>query len=313
MGTHPIFESDFDCLTEFKMSENEVVSAPHEKIEMEVFSDSITMNGVTRTETEERNVNDSSSERDSDSDDGICVTADPITGPTSINLTNKLTAAPEKKSRLTSESSDKQPTSKSEKPLIPNPEIDALDDKPWQKPGADLSDYFNYGFSESTWRLYSEHQRTLRERAKAILIARGGFVPPVKTEFNGPPPVFDSKDRKPVKMSGMPPGFPPGMMPPGFPPGMPPGMPPGVMPPMPGMPPGMPPPGMMPPGFPPGMPPPGFPGMPPDIKHERDIKTERGEGRRNFESNRYSRNDSRSDHRDRTRDNRDRDRDRDRG
>ena len=68
------------------MSENEVVSA--EKIEMEVFSDSITMNGVTRTETEERNVNDSSSESDSDSDDGICVTADPITGPTSINLTN---------------------------------------------------------------------------------------------------------------------------------------------------------------------------------------------------------------------------------
>ena len=60
----------------------------------------------------------------------------------------------------------------------------------------------NFSFSESTWRLYSEHQRTLRERAKAILIARGGFVPPVKTEFNGPPPVFDSKDRKPVKMSG---------------------------------------------------------------------------------------------------------------
>merc|ERR1712131_136932 len=288
MGTHPIFESDFDCLTEFKMSENEVVSAPPEKIEMEVFSDSITMNGVTSSQTEERNVNDSSSESDSDSDDGICVTADPITGPTSINLTNKLTAPPEKTKR-TSESSDKPPpTSKSEKPLIPNPEIDALDDKPWQKPGADLSDYFNYGFSESTWRLYSEHQRTLRERAKAILIARGGFVPPVKTEFNGPPPVFDSKDRKPVKMSGMPPGIPP----------------------MPGMPPGMPPPGMMPPGFPPGMPPPGFPGMPPDIKHERDIKTERGEGRRNFESNRYSRNDSRSDHRDRRRDREDRGRDR---
>lgn len=70
------------------MSENEVVSAPPEKIEMEVFSDSITLNGVTRTETEERNLNDSSSESDSDSDDGICVTADPITGPTSINLTN---------------------------------------------------------------------------------------------------------------------------------------------------------------------------------------------------------------------------------
>jgi len=30
--------------------------------------------------------------------------------------------------------------------VIPNPEIDALLDKPWQKPGSDLSDYFNYGY-----------------------------------------------------------------------------------------------------------------------------------------------------------------------
>ena len=55
----------------------------------------------------------------------------------------KLTAPAEKKK--TSESSDKPATKSNEKPLIPNPEIDALDDKPWQKPGADLSDYFNYG------------------------------------------------------------------------------------------------------------------------------------------------------------------------
>ena len=43
-----------------------------------------------------------------------------------------------------SESKENAPPKK-DKPLIPNPEIDSLDDKPWQKPGADLSDYFNYG------------------------------------------------------------------------------------------------------------------------------------------------------------------------
>jgi len=34
--------------------------------------------------------------------------------------------------------------------------------KPWKKPGADVSDYFNYGFTEETWLLYCEKQKTLR-------------------------------------------------------------------------------------------------------------------------------------------------------
>lgn len=28
-----------------------------------------------------------------------------------------------------------------------------LEDKPWRKPGADITDYFNYGFNEDTWRV----------------------------------------------------------------------------------------------------------------------------------------------------------------
>ncbi|KAK1765854.1 Fip1 motif-domain-containing protein [Phialemonium atrogriseum] len=35
-------------------------------------------------------------------------------------------------------------------------------DKPWRKPGTDLSDYFNYGFDEFTWALYAQKQETLR-------------------------------------------------------------------------------------------------------------------------------------------------------
>lgn len=37
--------------------------------------------------------------------------------------------------------------------------LDALEDKPWRKPGADITDYFNYGFNEDTWRAYCERQK----------------------------------------------------------------------------------------------------------------------------------------------------------
>ncbi|XP_053345406.1 pre-mRNA 3'-end-processing factor FIP1 isoform X2 [Clarias gariepinus] len=39
---------------------------------------------------------------------------------------------------------------------------DEVDEKPWRKPGADLSDYFNYGFNEDTWKVYCDKQRRLR-------------------------------------------------------------------------------------------------------------------------------------------------------
>ncbi|KAJ3614044.1 hypothetical protein NHX12_017621 [Muraenolepis orangiensis] len=41
-------------------------------------------------------------------------------------------------------------------------DVDALEEKPWRKPGADLSDYFNYGFNEDTWKLYCEKQKRVR-------------------------------------------------------------------------------------------------------------------------------------------------------
>lgn len=40
--------------------------------------------------------------------------------------------------------------------------IDSLDEKPWRKPGADITDYFNYGFNEETWRAYCEKQKKMR-------------------------------------------------------------------------------------------------------------------------------------------------------
>ncbi|CAH1117847.1 unnamed protein product [Phaedon cochleariae] len=40
--------------------------------------------------------------------------------------------------------------------------VDSLEDKPWRKPGADITDYFNYGFNEDTWRAYCERQKRMR-------------------------------------------------------------------------------------------------------------------------------------------------------
>lgn len=41
-------------------------------------------------------------------------------------------------------------------------DLDSFEDKPWRKPGADLSDYFNYGFNEDTWKAYCEKQKRIR-------------------------------------------------------------------------------------------------------------------------------------------------------
>ena len=37
------------------------------------------------------------------------------------------------------------------------------DDKPWRRPGSDLSDYFNYGFDEFTWSAYCLKQQGVRQ------------------------------------------------------------------------------------------------------------------------------------------------------
>ncbi|VDN57283.1 unnamed protein product [Dracunculus medinensis] len=41
-------------------------------------------------------------------------------------------------------------------------DLATMEERPWQKPGADLTDYFNYGFNEETWNSYCERQRKLR-------------------------------------------------------------------------------------------------------------------------------------------------------
>lgn len=46
---------------------------------------------------------------------------------------------------------------------IYNFDAETIKDKPWLKPGADITDYFNYGFTEQSWMKYCEMQRENRE------------------------------------------------------------------------------------------------------------------------------------------------------
>ncbi|KAL1713697.1 hypothetical protein EV715DRAFT_295829 [Schizophyllum commune] len=47
-------------------------------------------------------------------------------------------------------------------------DLAALADKPWRRPGADLSDWFNYGFDEISWEAYCYRRRDLGELADVL-------------------------------------------------------------------------------------------------------------------------------------------------
>ncbi|CAG5108745.1 Oidioi.mRNA.OKI2018_I69.chr1.g3934.t1.cds [Oikopleura dioica] len=154
---------------------------------------------------------------DDDLDDDVNIMIGDIDGEAVININPVQRCKQRRQKDKTPQQAEVLITSSSGK-LIPNPEKDALTDKPWQKPGADLSDYFNYGFEETSWRKYSEKQRTLRDRALLLLRTRTNiaqfappgmpFLPmgpsPIKSEnFNrsNPPPVISSNGSVPVSAS----------------------------------------------------------------------------------------------------------------
>ena len=61
--------------------------------------------------------------------------------------------------------------------------VESLEDKPWRKPGADITDYFNYGFNEMTWQAYCERQRRMRMESGAGVPASLGLGPPPKVFY----------------------------------------------------------------------------------------------------------------------------------
>ncbi|PXF45910.1 Pre-mRNA 3'-end-processing factor FIP1 [Gracilariopsis chorda] len=154
-------------------------------------------------------------------------------------------------------------------------EIGKLTEKPWLDAKADLTDYFNYGFTEETWKLYCERQKQMRlevsmlakiktvdgnktQAGNTVRTVNPSPVKPSQTQQHAPrgrPTGQDQAIAAPnTKLPQQPPMPPPGMMPPPMPPQ-------GGMPPMPNIPGNMRnPPGNM-PVMPPNMP---FPFHPSD-------------------------------------------------
>ncbi|XP_059486775.1 pre-mRNA 3'-end-processing factor FIP1 isoform X2 [Neocloeon triangulifer] len=59
--------------------------------------------------------------------------------------------------------------------------LDSMEDKPWRMPGADITDYFNYGFNEDTWRAYCEKQKRLRINESGVGLAGIGATTTVSS------------------------------------------------------------------------------------------------------------------------------------
>ena len=76
----------------------------------------------------------------------------------------------------------------------PTYEYDLIDvkdeDKPWRKPGADITDFFNYGFTEETWIAYCMKQKRLRAENSAFkatnipIISQTGNTNPALISIN---------------------------------------------------------------------------------------------------------------------------------
>ena len=63
-------------------------------------------------------------------------------------------------------------------------DIDSLKEKPWVKKGENVNSFFNYGFTEDTWKVY---QLEIKGKSTDSLPP-----PPVLAPRSGPPPVIQS-------------------------------------------------------------------------------------------------------------------------
>jgi len=47
-------------------------------------------------------------------------------------------------------------------------DLGSMADKPWRRPGSDISDWFNYGFDEISWEAYCYRRRELGDIASVL-------------------------------------------------------------------------------------------------------------------------------------------------
>ncbi len=60
-------------------------------------------------------------------------------------------------------------------------DLNALAEKPWRRPGSDISDWFNYGFDEISWEAYCYRRREFGELANMlksnVVVCRSVYPP----------------------------------------------------------------------------------------------------------------------------------------
>ncbi|KAJ5712536.1 Pre-mRNA polyadenylation factor Fip1 [Penicillium malachiteum] len=81
------------------------------------------------------------------------------------------------------------------------------DDKPWRRPGSDISDYFNYGFDEFTWVSYCLKQQEVRKEVgdqKRQMDDMQSFLGMGMPPMPGGPPGPGAPGSGPPAMPGMP-------------------------------------------------------------------------------------------------------------
>ncbi|XP_004065764.1 pre-mRNA 3'-end-processing factor FIP1 isoform X1 [Oryzias latipes] len=151
---------------------NTDVGAPADAQAEDAAPEHATGNGVASEATGETAGEDVESDSDSDDDDDdVRVTIGDIktgapqyttygTPPVNLNIKSGSRPYGQVSSKLKGVDLD-APGNINGVPVL-EVDVESFEEKPWRKPGADLSDYFNYGFNEDTWKAYCEKQKRLR-------------------------------------------------------------------------------------------------------------------------------------------------------
>ncbi|XP_053275207.1 pre-mRNA 3'-end-processing factor FIP1 isoform X2 [Pleuronectes platessa] len=162
---------------------NAAVSAPADA-SIEDAAEHATGNGVASEATGEAAAEDVDSDSDSDDDDDdVRVTIGDIKtgapqyttyGATPVNLNIKTTGSrPYGQVNSKMKGVDLDAPGSINGVAVVEADMESFEEKPWRKPGADLSDYFNYGFNEDTWKAYCEKQKRLRMGLEVSTVSSG--------------------------------------------------------------------------------------------------------------------------------------------
>ncbi|KAM7419130.1 hypothetical protein PAMA_016312 [Pampus argenteus] len=152
---------------------NAAVSAPADTLTEDAAATHATGNGLASEATGEAAGEDLDTDSDSDDDDDdVRVTIGDIKtgapqytpyGAPPVNLNIKTTGSrPYGQVNTKLKGVDLDAPGNINGVPVMEADMESFEEKPWRKPGADLSDYFNYGFNEDTWKAYCEKQKRLR-------------------------------------------------------------------------------------------------------------------------------------------------------